>query len=410
MNSIITRFPSFPNEGSMVRSLQLRCFSSFATLNDKPLVWKRGAVFGLKRTSAAWTGWAAAVIGILTLLFNISCSSMKNDQQDEKGVSTVLPETPNEVKVFTLAYTDFNHELISNGTISAVEKVDLYFQTSEIINSIFVKNGDRITAGQPIASLDSFKLKNRLKQAKDILERTNLELQDVLIGQGYSPGDISRIPPEVMQIARVKSNYDNSMNQYELAEYELRNATLYAPFSGTVANLFQKTHNMSSPGELFCSIIETASMEVVFNILESELSVVKTGDRILVSPYAIADFSGEGRITEINPTVDRGGVIRVKASISNPGNRLYDGMNVKIKIQQAVPNQLTIPKSALVLRSNRQVVFTLQNGLAQWNYVQSGLENSTEYVIVDGLNEGDIVIFEGNLNLAHETPVVVTNN
>ena len=350
-------------------------------------------------------------IGILLLPFLMSCSSSKNDNQDEKGVATVLPDSPNEVKVYTLAYTDFNRELISNGTVAAVQKADIYFQTSEIIASIFVKNGDRVTAGQAIASLDSFKLKNRLNQARDNLARIRLDLQDALIGQGYSLNDSARIPGEVMQIARIRSNYDNAVNQYELAEYELKNATLYAPFSGTVANLFQKANNMSSGGEPFCRIIGTSSMEVVLDILESELSSVSVGNRILVTPFAISNYSSEGRITEINPTVDRGGTIRVKASVNNPENILYDGMNVRVKIQQVVPNQLTIPKTALVLRTNKEVVFTLRDGRAQWNYVHTGLENSTEYVIIEDiaetLHEGDIVIYEGNLNLAHETPVVV---
>ena len=346
-------------------------------------------------------------IGMTFLLFILSCSLSKNENQDEKGVSTVLPDTPKEVKIYTLAYTDFNNEKISNGTIAAEQKADLYFQTSEIIASIFVKNGDYVAAGQMIASLDSFKLRNRLNQARENLERTKLDLQDVLIGQGYSLSDSARIPNEVMQVARIRSNYDNSVNQYELAEYELKNATLYAPFAGTVANLFLKTHNMSSSGTPFCSIIGTATIEVVFNILESELSSVRVGNKILMSPYAILDFSSEGRITEINPTVDRNGMVRVKASVNNAGNRLYDGMNVKIRIQQAVPNQLVIPKEALVLRSNRQVVFTFRDGRAQWNYVETGLENLTEYVIVSGLQEGALVIYDGNLNLAHETPVVV---
>jgi RND family efflux transporter MFP subunit len=348
------------------------------------------------------------LIGILFLLFILSCSSSKNDKQDEKGVATVLPETPSAVKVFTLAYTDFNREQTSNGTIVAEQKADLYFQTSEIIAAVYVKNGDRVTAGQAIASLDLFKLQNRLNQSKDNLERTKLDLQDVLIGQGYLLSDTARIPKEVMQIARIKSNYDQTMNQYELAEYDLRNATLYAPFAGTVANLFQKAHNMSSPGEPFCSIIGNAAMEVIFNLLESEFPVVRNGDKIQVSPYAISDFSSEGRITEINPTVDKNGLIRVKASVNNPGNKLYDGMNVRIKIRQAIPNQLTIPKSALLLRSNKQVVFTFRDGLAHWNYVHTGLENSTHYVVED-LQEGDIVIYEGNVNLAHETPVIIEN-
>ena len=348
-------------------------------------------------------------IGILFLSFLLSCSSSNSENQNEKGVATVLPDTPKEVKVFTLTYTDFSNEKISNGTIVAGQKADLYFQTSEIITSIFVKNGDHVAAGQIIASLDSFKLRNRLNQAGENLERTKLDLQDVLIGQGYSLSDSARIPKEVMQVARIRSNYDNSVNQYELAEYELKNATLYAPFSGMVANLFLKTHNMSSPGTPFCSIIGTATIEVVFNILESELSVVSIGNKILMTPYAILDFSSEGRITEINPTVDKNGMARVIASVNNAGNRLYDGMNVKIKIQQAVPNQLVIPKEALVLRTNKQVVFTYRDGLAQWNYVETGLENSTEYVIVSGLQEGELVIYDGNLNLAHETPVSVVN-
>ena len=348
-------------------------------------------------------------IGVLLLLLLMSCSSSKSDNQDEKGVTTVLPDTPHAVKVFTLAYTDFNREMISNGTIAAVQKADLYFQTYEVIASIYVKNGDRVTAGQAIASLDSFKLKNRFNQARDNLARVRLDLQETLISQNYSLNDSTRIPDDVMQIARTRSNYNNSVNQYELADYEMKNVTLYAPFSGSVANLFKKTYNMSSTGEPFCSIIGTASMEVDFNILESELPDVSVGNRIIVIPFAISDYSSEGRITEINPTVDRNGMIRVKASVNNSENRLYDGMNVRIKIQQVVPNQLTIPKEALVLRSNRQVVFTLRDERAQWNYVETGLENSTEYVIIDDgtLHEGDIVIYEGTVNLAHETPVVV---
>jgi len=77
-----------------------------------------------------------------------------------------LPDSPNEVKVFTLARTDFNPELISNGTIAASQKADLYFQTAEIIAAIYVKNGDRVVAGQAIASLDSFKLNKQTESGE----------------------------------------------------------------------------------------------------------------------------------------------------------------------------------------------------------------------------------------------------
>jgi multidrug efflux pump subunit AcrA (membrane-fusion protein) len=114
---------------------------------------------------------------------------------------------------------------------------------------------------------------------------------------------------------------------------------------------------------------------------------------------------------EINPSIDKNGMVQVKALINNPKNQLYDGMNVKIYLQRSLGKQLVIPKEALVLRSNKKVVFTLKNGYAQWVYVQTGLENSGGYVVTEGLSEGDSVIYEGNINLAHETPVkLIINN
>jgi hypothetical protein len=72
-----------------------------------------------------------------------------------------------------------------------------------------------------------------------------------------------------------------------------------------------------------------------------------------------------------------------------------------------VDRQLVIPKEALVLRTNKKVVFTLKNERAQWVYVETGLENSGGYVVTAGLAAGDSVIYEGNINLAHESPVRV---
>ncbi len=336
------------------------------------------------------------------------CSSKKGDTT-EGNVSTVHPDEITEVRVMPLHYTDFQHELVANGTIVAQNKADLRFQALENISAIYVKNGDRVSKGQKIAMLDQFKLQNSLAQSKDNLERAQLELQDVLIGQGYSLNDTARIPKEVMQLAKVRSNYDQNMIHYELAEYNYNNSVLYAPFSGVVANLFTKVHNIPNNSEPFCTIIDNSRPETDFKILENELSFVRIGDKVQVSPFSAGHYTCEGRITEINPSVDKNGMVRVKAVISNPQNQLYDGMNVKISLQRSLGRQLVIPKEALVLRTNKKVVFTLKNGNAQWVYVQTGLENASQYVVTDGLAEGDSVIYEGNINLAHEAPVKIKN-
>ena len=342
--------------------------------------------------------------------FMLSCSS-KKEKSEEGSVSTVLPDEITEVRAMRLELTDFHHELVANGVVSARNRADLRFQLSENIAEIYVKSGDRVTKGQKIAMLDQFKLRNTLSQAKDNLERAKLDLQDVLITLGYSLSDSARVSAETMELAKVKSNYGNSLNQYELAEYNLNHSILYAPFDGIVANLFSKVHNLPDGSQPFCTIIDNLHPEVDFKVLETELPYLRVGDKIRVSPFSVNDYSYEGQIVEINPSVDRNGMAVAKAYINNPKNSLYDGMNVKILMQRSLGKQLVIPRDALVLRTNRKVVFTLKNERAQWVYVETGLENSDSYVITTGLTAGDSVIYEGNINLADQTPVkLITNN
>jgi RND family efflux transporter MFP subunit len=319
----------------------------------------------------------------------------------------VLPDVSNEVKVLELEEIDFEQELISNGVISANRKADLKFQTEENITAIYVKNGDRVVKGQKLASLDQFKLRNSYEQALDNLERAKLELQDVLIGQGYALADTLKVSAEMMKIAKVKSNYDQTRILCDLAEYNLKHSVLYAPFNGIVANLFTKENNVPSGQDAFCTIIDNSNPEIIFSVLENELPIITIGDKVTISPFAMNNYTVTGRISEINPSVDKNGLIRVKASVNNQQNKLFDGMNVKVSVQRTLPGQLVIPKTALVLRSNKKVVFTLKNGKAQWIYVQTGMENSSGYVVTDGLVKGDSVIYDGNINLAHESPVVL---
>jgi len=347
------------------------------------------------------------ILSISILIILSSCSSKKQENEEETAVSEILADQPATVRAMLLKGTDFSYELISNGAISAMRRAELRFQTSENIARIFVKNGDKVSQGQKIAELVQFKLLSSLEQSKDAFERSKLDLQDVLIGQGYTLKDSARIPDEVMKIAKVKSNYDQSRINYQVAEYNLKNATLYAPFNGVIANLFTKEHNLPAGSEPFCTVIDNQYPEVVFTILENELHLIKTGDKVLVTPFSIGDYTAEGHVTEINPSIDKNGMVRVKASVNNKSGSLYDGMNVKVRVQRLLGRQLVIPKTALVLRTNKKVVFTLKNGKAMWNYVQTGAENSESYVIIDGLHAGDSVIYEGNINLAHEAPVVL---
>jgi multidrug efflux pump subunit AcrA (membrane-fusion protein) len=336
------------------------------------------------------------------------CSGGKEAASEKEGVETVLPSQANEVTVMTLKKTAFTHELVSNGKVTAAQYADLSFRiASEPVAHIYVKNGDHVKKGQKIAELDLFTLKNSLEKAETTLRQSELEMKDVLIGQGYSPDRMQEIPKDIVGLAEVKSGYAQSRAAYQLAKYELEQAVITAPFDGVVANLESRSFNRPDGSKPFCRVIGSGGMEIAFTVLESELPLVNRGDRVEVTPFAGSAESCSGTVSEINPLVDENGQVSVRAKV-NGGAKLFDGMNVRVRVKRSVPDQFVVPKTAVVMRTGKQVVFTLKDGKAMWNYVTTGLENMTEYTVTgDGMEDGAQVIVTGNVNLAHEAPVNV---
>lgn len=346
---------------------------------------------------------------ILIVLCLCACTT-RNKPEDSVVLTQVKSDTVTEVMVESVKSVSFSYDLVSNGKVGAWEYVDLRFGSAgAVIDRVLVKNGQRVSKGQTLATLDKFKLENAVATAQNALERSRLDLADALIGQGYDPEKMTEIPDEVVRLARLRSGVAQSEVQLREAERALDEATLRAPFDGIIANLSQKAGNVPDGGQPFCRVMSTAGMEVTFPILESEVGLVHPGDAVEVKPFS-SETVYKGRVSSINPVIDKNGMVQVCATVTG-GSGLYDGMNVRVSVKREFEKALVVPKSAVVLRSNgRQVVFTHENGKAMWNYVTTGLENMNEYTIIEGLKEGQEVIVSGNINLAHESPVKVVNN
>lgn len=380
---------------------------------------------------------------LLSVILLIACKDSDNNQNSPKtGKETSTPTATKidcksePIETYVLQGKNFYQELVGNGKVMASRSAELRFKTVERIAHVWVRNGDRVQAGQQLAELDKFRLEQSLAQAKNNLEQSRLDLQDVLIGRGYSleeiestlstspihgkvvdtldinKGNNKEIPQEEFALACVKSGYNKALIAYELAEEELEQAKLRAPFSGVVANLTAKAYNLSSTGEAFCLVIDDTQPEVSFSILESEFPMVQSGCNVAVIPFATDNPTDQvwGKIVEVNPYVESNGMVKVKARVSNNG-RLIEGMNVKVTLRRLMGERLVIPKSAVVMRSGKPVVFTQSHGKAQWNYVQVLSENSDSCTVAprtkeyEGLTVGDTVIVKGNLNLAHDMKI-----
>ena len=138
---------------------------------------------------------------------------------------------------------------------------------------------------------------------------------------------------------------------------------------------------------------------------------------VKVSPFIDESIVLGGTVTEINPTIDEKGLVTVKARVKNNSDRLLDGMNVKVIIENSVRDMFIVPKEAVVERDGYHVVFVYdkETHRAIWTYVDILYSNLSSFAITGcekkqtTVNVGDIVITSGNLNLADDTEVKIAN-
>jgi membrane fusion protein (multidrug efflux system) len=146
---------------------------------------------------------------------------------------------------------------------------------------------------------------------------------------------------------------------------------------------------------------------VVCDVLEVDALRLKPGIQAEVN-VAGEESSYSGRVAELNPRVDeKTGMVNVTILIAQNNASLLPGMHVQVVLRLPYEQHLIVPKEAVVIRSGRAVVFTAEDGLAKWNYVNTGRENGREVEILDGLTEGKAVIVTNNLQLAHDAKIKI---
>ncbi len=340
---------------------------------------------------------------IIALLF--SCKPKKTENLEEMARLSTHPEAV-LVKSVKLGKSTFYHELISNGKILSSKKAVVPFKLNGIISELNIENGQKVKAGDLLAIIEDFEYKTKLTQARQGLEKAEINFKDDLLSNYYT-ADTAGLSQAKIKISRIRSGLDDAITALAVAEYNFNNTRVYAPLTGVVANLEARQWNPSQNYKDLCTILFDEIMEVQFNVIESEYSFLSKNMPVEILPFVDDSIKITGTISNINPQVDENGMIKVTAEFRN-NRKLIDGMNVKVVIRKPVPNRLVVPKEALVIRQGRDVIFIRQDSLAIWKYVTVEFENSTSLSVKetpDGIHPGDLVIIRGNVNLAHETIV-----
>lgn len=324
------------------------------------------------------------------------------------GQSDNVKDTVDTVKVESLRHGTFDEPFAVQGKIKASQYADVSFQMALPIEAVFVHNGQTVAKGQQIASLNTFKQQNSIEQARKTVEQAKLNMEDVIISQGYDPDKPQSIPAEIKRLAEVKSGYSLAISQQKAAEHDLAQSVVKAPFSGVVANLSIQPHTMSQAGTPICRIISAEKMEVEFKVMEADLGMVKVGDTVGVTPVATRSRTYDARVMDINPMVDENGTVSIRA-VLKADKDLFDGMNVEVSFERHLEAVTIVPRKAILQRGGHQVIFVAEKGIAR-KYKVSPRQEAKGLCVVnteEALPQGCLVIVEGNETLTDGERIVV---
>ena len=349
------------------------------------------------------------VVAALAPVISSCGNSTKADENfEEKAKKSYVEKKAVKVTVAKVRKGAFARELVSNGKLKAREKAVVPFLVQAQIATLSVKNGQRVKRGDLLCNVDPAKFKKQLEDSRNQYEKARIDLEDQLLGYGYDLKDSVLVPVNIMKMTKIRSGYNQALSNLREAERNFAHTRVKAPISGVVANLEAQANNPSSQYKKCCEVINDEVLQVEFSVLEGEMRQVQKGQSVGIIPFANTNKVYQGVVTAINPTIDEYGMISIQAMVDNPKGELMDGMNAKMLVKNEQPGSIIIPKTAVLYRQNRKVVFVYAKGIANWVYVKVGQENSSDVTIIDNsLKPGQVVIVSNNLNLAHETPVII---
>ncbi len=347
----------------------------------------------------------------LTLLF-YACGSKDDNGSVDKDRSA-------RVRVGKVVKGDIATEIKVTGTILPDRETFIGPKVSGRIDKFFVDEGDFVKQGSPLVQLEKVRFNLMYEEAEALYNESIFSLknhenklvrQKDLFERGIT--DKERFDDIVTDVDLAKARAEVSKSRYNKAKEDMKDSVLTAPFSGFVVERKMNTGEMYSgrSGEYVFHLVDTSSVKVELNIIETKKRYIKTGKTVSVLVDAIPGKVFEGKIEVVNPFVDT--VSRkflVKVKMDNPDFMFESGMFARVSIQEEQHSGvLLVPAAALIEREGKKLIFLAMGGKAVARVVKTGLSTHELSEISDGdIKEGDPVIIDGFYAIKDGSPLLI---
>lgn len=254
------------------------------------------------------------------------------------------------VRVTEVQTIDTGTANIYSANIEPYQQVDLSFKSNGYLASILqvrdagghmrnVDQGDYVTKGAVLATVQQDDYQQKLEQAKAQLARAQAENERAKLSFGrisalYAVGAATK--PDYddtnAQVQATQASVDNGKASVAEAEIALGYCELRAPFDAWVLKRNVDVGTLVGPATNGFTLADTRSVKAVFGVPDTAVGGIKPGSPESVTTEAMPGaFSGH--VTSISAAADpKSRVYSVEVRIDNPGNRLKSGMIASISI------------------------------------------------------------------------------
>lgn len=250
--------------------------------------------------------------------------------------------------------------LDASGYVVARRKATVSAKITGKVERILVNEGDSVSEGQLLATLDSSllqslrslkvsKLREReaslaemsvqLEEAQQLLQRmTELHTQELISVAQFDNANIAY--RKIMAgMQRVKVEIESAQNELNIAELQLLETQIRAPFDGVVVSRSAQAGEIVSPMSAgggftrtgICSLVDMNSLELEVEVNESNIQLIHRGQKVVARLNSYPDWAIPAEVVTLIPTADRTkATIKLRIRLMESDTRILPQMGVRV--------------------------------------------------------------------------------
>lgn len=326
-----------------------------------------------------------------------------NNQDESAQSSSSSPSSDLlQVEAVVLGYETIEDRIFSSGSVQANEMVELTAETSGIITNIYFEEGTEVTEGDLLVKINDSELQAQKRRAEfrlSLAEQREERQRRLLERGGISQDDYDATLNEVNVLR----------SEVQLIDAQIEKTEIKAPFSGVLGLKFVSVGAYITPNDAIASLQEINPVKIDFSIPERYIARVKTGDMIEFTVQGV-DSTFTGNVYAIEPRINtQTRTLQLRALSDNPDFLLFPGAFANIVlILDEIKDALMVPSISIVPELNAQKVFIVNNGVVEERQIQTGIRTSEKVQVVNGLEQGDMILTTGLLQVRPGMEVEIT--